>query len=117
MAATQAPRPTAMRRAGDDRLAIAWADGRSGSISFGALRDACPCAGCREERRQPPNPFRVLKPGEIVGGPPRPMSMTPVGNYAYKIVWNDGHDTGIYPLELLYCLSVTSGETSEKGTT
>jgi DUF971 family protein len=27
--------------------------------------------------------------------------MTPVGYYAYKITWNDGHDTGIYTLENL----------------
>ena len=27
--------------------------------------------------------------------------MSPVGNYAYAIEFNDGHDTGIYPLEQL----------------
>jgi DUF971 family protein len=27
--------------------------------------------------------------------------MTPVGNYAYKILFSDGHDTGIYTLDLL----------------
>jgi DUF971 family protein len=30
--------------------------------------------------------------------------MMPVGNYAYKIIWNDGHDTGIYTLENLRAL-------------
>jgi DUF971 family protein len=27
--------------------------------------------------------------------------MTPVGHYAYKFTWNDGHDTGLYTLETL----------------
>jgi len=28
--------------------------------------------------------------------------VTPVGNYAYKIGFSDGHDTGIYTLDYLY---------------
>ena len=31
----------------------------------------------------------------------RPAAMAPVGYYAYKIVWNDGHDAGIYTIENL----------------
>ncbi len=34
----------------------------------------------------------------------RPLTiakMEPVGNYAYSIAFSDGHDTGIYTLELL----------------
>ena len=27
--------------------------------------------------------------------------MTPLGHYAYKITWSDGHDTGIYTCEAL----------------
>ena len=34
-------------------------------------------------------------------GPPQPVRMVPRGHYAYQIVWTDGHDTGIYTLELL----------------
>ncbi len=30
--------------------------------------------------------------------------MPAVGRYAYKIVWNDGHETGIYTLEYLRSL-------------
>ncbi len=35
--------------------------------------------------------------------------MAPVGYYAYQIKWNDGHDTGIYPLALLRELSEQQG--------
>jgi len=32
--------------------------------------------------------------------------MDPVGNYAYRILFSDGHETGIYPLELLRGLGI-----------
>jgi DUF971 family protein len=92
------PVPVALRRDGD-RLVIEWSDGFTGSVTWKALRDACPCAGCREERQQPPNPLRILKPEELA--PLAPVSMPRVGRYAYKIVWSDGHDTGIFTLEHL----------------
>jgi DUF971 family protein len=33
--------------------------------------------------------------------------MPRVGRYGYKIVWSDGHDTGIYTLEGLRALAET----------
>ena len=30
--------------------------------------------------------------------------MEPVGNYAYSIAFSDGHDTGIFTMELLHDL-------------
>ena len=33
--------------------------------------------------------------------PLAPVAMTPIGHYAYKITWSDGHDTGIFTLENL----------------
>jgi len=94
--------PIALRKDGPDRLVIDWDDGHHSVYTFRRLRAACPCAGCREERERPPDPLRVLKPGEL--GPPAPVSMPRVGRYAYKIAWNDGHDTGIYTLEYLRSL-------------
>jgi DUF971 family protein len=104
--ATGAPVPVSLTRDGPDHLLIVWNDGVRGRLSWNQLRAACPCASCREERDQPPDPFRVLKPGEL--GPIRPVSMPRMGHYAYKIVWSDGHDTGIYTLEQLRSLSETS---------
>jgi DUF971 family protein len=98
------PLPTRLRKEGDDRLVIEWSDGRTGYVTWADLRLHCPCAGCREEREKPPDPFRVLKDHEIPRGPLKPIAMTPVGYYAYKIVWNDGHDTGIFTLESLRAL-------------
>jgi DUF971 family protein len=94
--------PTSLRRDGPDRLIIEWNDGHRGVCTWAHLRANCPCAGCRDEREKPPDPLRVLKPAELV--PLAPVSMPRVGRYAYKIVWSDGHDTGIYTLETLRAL-------------
>jgi DUF971 family protein len=88
-----------LSKEGTDRLAIQWSDGHRSIYTWKHLRDQCPCAGCREERLKPPDPFHILKPNELV--PLAPVSLTPVGHYAYKITWSDGHDTGIYTLEHL----------------
>jgi DUF971 family protein len=85
--------PLALRKDGPDRLVIEWSDGHHSVYTWRHLRDHCPCAGCREEREKPADPFRILKPNEMV--PLAPVRMPPVGRYAYKIVWSDGHDYGI----------------------
>jgi DUF971 family protein len=94
--------PQAIRREGD-RLVIDWSDGVRAFYTWAHLRKNCPCAGCREEREKPPDPFRILKPEELK--PLEPVSMNPVGRYAYKIVWSDGHDTGIFTLEHLRAIA------------
>jgi DUF971 family protein len=94
--------PVDLSKEGSDRLIIKWSDGHLGVYTWQHLRANCPCAGCREEREKPPDPFRILKPSELV--PLTPVRMPPVGRYAYKIVWSDGHDSGIYTLEHLRSL-------------
>lgn len=94
--------PEKIYREGEDLLVIEWNDGKRCSYPWKQLRRNCPCASCREERLEPPDPFRILTPAELV--PLKPVTMAPVGRYAYKIVWSDGHDTGIYTLEHLRSL-------------
>jgi DUF971 family protein len=94
--------PVALSKEGTDRLVIEWNDGHRSVYSWQHLRKNCPCASCREEHNKPPDPFRILKPSELAPRPPlAPLTFTPVGYYAYKIIWNDGHDTGIFTLETL----------------
>jgi DUF971 family protein len=95
-------RPLSLSKEGEDRLIIQWNDGHRGVYTWQHLRRNCPCAGCNEEREKPPDPFRILKPGELA--PLKPVAITPVGFYAYKITWSDGHDTGIFTLEHLRAL-------------
>ena len=80
---------------------IEWQDGHVSEYTFPFLRDACPCAMCTEERqnagRQPGDAVRP-GPGELVmfKASAKPTSAEPVGKYAIKFKWNDGHELGIY---------------------
>jgi DUF971 family protein len=87
-------------------MEIEWKDGHHSSYSFAWLRDACPCALCDEERSQsgrqvgePPKPKQGELP--IYKAPAKPTESAPVGRYAIRFAWNDGHDTGIYSWEFL----------------
>src|SRR5947209_5502161 len=97
MAALDGPRPVALRKEDEEALVIDWSDGQRRRYRWQELRANCPCAGCREERLVPPDPFRILKPSELT--PLKAVSLSPVGYYAYKITWSDGHDSGLYTLE------------------
>lgn len=105
--------PTALAKLRDDRLQITWNDGRVGSIAWAKLREVCPCAMCNEDRHKITEPVAKPTPAglsltvlkEIPSGQSiMPRTITPVGNYAYKIVWSDGHDLGIFTFEFLHSL-------------
>ena len=95
--------PTHIELADETRLRITWDDGQISEYAVSALRAACPCASCREKRTAAAQPTQellpVLSPAEAQ--PTRIVGMKPVGNYAYSIQFNDGHDTGIFTLEFL----------------
>src|SRR5271167_3256078 len=86
-----APRPETLqpmniRKEGTERLVIDWSDGHQSIYSWKHLRASCPCATCREEKVKPPDPFHILTGDELVAKPLlAPVTMTPVGYYAYKI--------------------------------
>ncbi len=96
-----APRPVALTLEGSD-LVIAWNDGHRKRYAPQRLRGLCPCAGCNEARRHadPPLPLDATLPD--IPQTIAYRSVSPVGNYAYKIGFSDGHDTGIFTLENLY---------------
>jgi DUF971 family protein len=85
---------------------IEWKDGHSSSYSFVFLRDACPCALCDEERgktrRRPGDPPK-LAAGALPMFKPmaKPDTVEPVGKYAIRFHWNDGHELGIYSWQFL----------------
>jgi DUF971 family protein len=94
------PVPTAIARIAHG-VEIAWSDGARSSYGTRLLRDACPCATCREKRAAPvaSNPLLVLAPADIA--PLAIVGMKPVGQYAYSIEFSDGHSSGIYTLDYL----------------
>ncbi len=101
--------PTDLKLVDPSRLRIVWSDGQVREYSVRELREHCPCASCREKRtapEPPPTQLTVLSAAETQ--PLRIASMQPTGRYAYSIHFSDGHDTGIYTLELLRELGSTA---------
>jgi len=94
------PLPYAITRR-DDGLLIEWEQGAP-EVLYPAfqLRLACPCAACVEEMSGRP----LLDPATV---PPdvRPVSVSLVGAYGLRILWSDGHGTGIYTFERLQGLT------------
>ena len=90
------PRPVQLALR-DGVLHIQWSDGARRRHEAAELRRECPCAGCRGHQSfgEPTPPPPEVAPGLRI------VSMTPAGNYGYKIQFSDGHDTGIYTLEYL----------------
>jgi DUF971 family protein len=94
--------PVELIQPDEETLEIRWSDGQLRRYTVGDLRDACPCATCREKRNAPPPPAGTLP--VISAEEARPLRVTgmkPIGNYAYGIDFTDGHDTGIYEFALL----------------
>ncbi|HZZ26420.1 MAG TPA: DUF971 domain-containing protein [Pirellulales bacterium] len=99
---SMSPQPIQLSRSGDNAIVIHWSDGGLRQYSFRELRDACPCATCREKRSAVPEAANLLP--VLSASEARPLQiakMEPVGNYAYSIEFSDGHNTGIYTLDLL----------------
>lgn len=93
-------------------FAIDWGDGHRSVYRLAWMRSVCPCASCREERRQAEeDPLRLA-----VGPPPDPQvgSAELVGNYAIRFTWADGHGNGIYGFSSLRascpCSTCNQGE-------
>jgi len=91
---------------GGSGMDIDWKDGHRSHYGFTWLRDACPCALCDEERtkqhRDPGDPAKqnamalpMFKPAI------KPEEVNPVGRYAIRFSFNDGHQHGIYSWEFL----------------
>ena len=97
--------PTQLERVSEQQLRIVWSDGARRLYPVSELRNQCPCASCREKRREkeesPPSPLQLPVLSAAEAQPLRVAAMRPVGNYAYNIVFSDGHDTGIYTFDFL----------------
>ena len=98
-------------------LRIVWDDGVETTIDLRTLRENCPCATCREQRRQraeaaSENPLRVLPATARVEDQIRAVDAELAGHYALRIRWADGHDAGFYDFSLLRRLGEQSGRTA-----
>lgn len=83
----------------DRGLTIEWSDGTTSSYPIAYLRRMSPSADARQLRQeQSRNPLTVLpaSAARSAGAPLVAEGAEMVGNYAIRIRFSDGHDTGIY---------------------
>ncbi|MFQ6672253.1 MAG: gamma-butyrobetaine hydroxylase-like domain-containing protein [Candidatus Tectimicrobiota bacterium] len=83
-------------------LRIEWADEHVCEMPYAHLRRACPCTLCTSGREEAATGLRVVT-GEAPHdeGSLQINDISLVGAYAIILLWNDGHDTGIYPFRFL----------------
>ncbi|MBF0351684.1 MAG: DUF971 domain-containing protein [SAR324 cluster bacterium] len=79
-----------------DDLYILWKDGHESRYIFFQLRNDCPCAVCIDELTGK----KVLKP-ETIPVDIHIRHSEYVGNYAFRIHWSDGHNSGLYTFKSL----------------
>ncbi|RUL88385.1 gamma-butyrobetaine hydroxylase-like domain-containing protein [Tautonia sociabilis] len=80
----------------DQALELSWDDVGPARVPYRFIRSECPCASCKDEWTGQ----RILDPATI-----RPdlriEALEPIGSYAVRISWNDGHSSGLYTWENL----------------
>ena len=99
--------PTRIER-GSASLEIRWKDSYHSELSYRTLRQKCPCARC-DATRFGKDPFHIL-PSDDFFENLHLVDIQRVGRYAVRLVWNDGHRTGIYTFEFLRELSESPPE-------
>ena len=100
------PKKVRVKRTEGTGVEIDWKDGHRSEWKFAWLRNACPCATCHEEREKAGRLPGEPKPRQqtllvMYEAPVKPLEVTPVGKYAVKFKWSDGHESGIYSWEYL----------------
>jgi len=85
------------------RLVLTWNDGEVTRHDYTRLRRLCPCANCQLERDKASRSLglRILSKPTAARPEPALLKVEPVGRYALRFEWEDGHSAGIYPYPLL----------------
>jgi len=111
------PVPTGIKKIDDTTLGIVWDDGKECRYSLRLLRRECPCATCRARRSekkvaQDHNGMIQLSviSNEVSEEDTVLKRVDWVGNYALKLTWADGHDTGNYTYDYLRGLCGREGD-------
>jgi DUF971 family protein len=96
-----APRHLELKK--DAGLSVEWGDGTRSFYPIAYLRRMSPSADAKDLREKiASNPLTVLPtPRAGGGGPLVALDAELVGNYAIRIRFSDGHQTGLYSWEYL----------------
>ena len=84
---------------GGRQMEIDWADGHTSLHPHRILRGFCPCAHCQGHQ----GPIRFQEGGDL-----ELRGIEESGQYALRLVWGDGHATGIYAFSFLRDLCTCS---------
>jgi ATP-binding protein involved in chromosome partitioning len=88
--------PLEVTRSGPRAISVKWKDGHHSIYRTRGLRLGCGCANCVEEMTG----RKLLQPDNV----PEDMDVKSIemtGRYGLKIVFADGHDTGIFTFKAL----------------
>ena len=90
----------------NNKISITWNDAHVSEYSFSLLRAACPCAECRgghDNMGSEPDPDVFNTP--ITDTKETQLKdVVATGSYAISILWEDGHDYGIFKWSFLRAL-------------
>jgi DUF971 family protein len=76
---------------------IKWNDGSSSEINLRKLREFCPCATCITLRRNQSRDYiPIFSQNQLIIA-----NINQIGSYAVQVIWNDGHNAGIYEFPFL----------------
>jgi DUF971 family protein len=101
------PIPTGIDIIADREVVISWSDGTTTRHAAARLRAECPCATCGQETKGPEAhaPIKLGQPLPLMPARARTdvtiREVEPIGHYALRFTFSDGHDTGIYGYEFL----------------
>ena len=96
------PTPQHLDLQKDRGLTIQWNDGTEDFYPIGYLRRMSPSADQRQLREEmAKNPLTVLPASASSDQALTATGAEMVGNYAIKIIFSDGHDTGIFSWDYL----------------
>ena len=89
-------------------LELTWNDDTVDRLPYRFLRAQCPCASCRDEW----SGERLIQPDSIAEDI-KIEGMEGVGNYAARLVWSDGHGSGLYTWDTLKTLAAQANRPNE----
>ena len=103
--------PTHLDLKKDKGLTVQWADGQVSFYPIIHLRRLSPSADARVLREKiAQNPLTVLPSSAGSDQPLTAIGAELVGNYAVKIIFSDGHDTGIFSWDYLHQIDPAAKE-------
>ena len=100
-------------RLAEQRLLVHWQDDHKSTFEAATLRKNCPCATCRtereEQRKSAASPGGLMSLKILPSGDIRLTGAELVGQYAIRLEWSDGHNTGIFDYRYLRSLDTSGG--------